>query len=112
MTKPDENAVDACIAACYRCASACDYCAVACLNEDSVAQMARCILLDMDCAAACRLTAGAMARRSECATTIARMCAEICNACGEECSKYDHEHCQECARSCLECADICKQLAA
>ncbi|MFN2361634.1 MAG: four-helix bundle copper-binding protein [Marinobacter sp.] len=112
MSKPDKNALDACIAACYRCASICDHCAVACLSEENVAQMARCIQMDMDCADACRFTAGAMARDSECFTTITRMCAEICKACGDECSKHDHEHCQDCARSCLECADICKELAA
>lgn len=112
MAEIDKTAVNACVAACYRCAAACDHCAIACLQEDKVAQMVRCIQLDMDCAAACRFTGATMARHSECATTIARMCADICNACGEECSKHDHEHCQACARSCLECADICEELAA
>lgn len=112
MSKFDKNSSDVCIATCYRCAAACDHCAVACLAEENVAQMAQCIKLDMDCADACRFTAATMARNSECATTISRMCAEICKTCGDECAKHDHEHCQECARSCLECADICKELAA
>ena len=107
-----EDILTACITACGQCAAACDYCSVSCLKEESVAHMARCIQLDMDCSEACRFTAGALARRSECASTIASMCAEICKACGEECGKHDHEHCQECARACRECADICEQLAA
>src|SRR5690606_30568793 len=53
-----------CIQACYTCAAACDHCATACLAEKDVKMMARCIELDMDCAAICRLAAAAMARGS------------------------------------------------
>ncbi|WP_152208198.1 four-helix bundle copper-binding protein [Marinobacter changyiensis] len=108
----DEDILTACIAACDRCAAACDHCSVACLQEDNVAHMAKCIQLDMDCAASCRFTAGALARKSEFSSTIARMCAEICRACGQECGQHDHKHCQECARACEECAHICEELAA
>src|SRR5690242_19857369 len=44
----------ACIDACNACADACDHCAAACLAEDDPKPMARCIALDMDCAAMCR----------------------------------------------------------
>lgn len=40
-----------CIDACNACAVACDHCAAACLQEADVKSMARCIALDMDCAA-------------------------------------------------------------
>ena len=51
-----------CIEACQRCADLCDHCASACLEEQNVAELARCIKLDMDCAQICRMAAGYMAR--------------------------------------------------
>lgn len=54
-----------CIRACNDCADACDHCSTACLHEDDVKMMARCIALDIDCAAICRMTAAYMARGSE-----------------------------------------------
>ena len=55
----------ACIEACNECAIACNHCAMACLKEDNVKMMARCIALDMDCAAICQLAAATIARGSE-----------------------------------------------
>jgi hypothetical protein len=40
-------------------------CATKCLQEPDVKRMARCIALDMDCAAICRLASGYMAPGSE-----------------------------------------------
>lgn len=102
----------ACIRACNDCADACDHCAIACLSEPDVKAMARCIALDIDCAAICRLAAGAMARNSEFAKQICRVCAEICEACGEECAKHEAAHCQECAEACKRCAEECRKMAA
>ncbi|RYZ61372.1 MAG: four-helix bundle copper-binding protein, partial [Chitinophagaceae bacterium] len=42
-----------CIDACLRCASACQHCASSCTQEEDVKMMARCIQLDMECAAIC-----------------------------------------------------------
>ena len=94
----------ACVDACNACADACDYCSVSCLQETHAHMMARCIALDMDCAAICRVAAGFMARRSECMTQICKLCADICKACGEECAKHPMDHCQACARACHVCA--------
>ena len=44
----------ACLDACNACADACDRCSTACLQVADVKMMARCIALDMDCAAICR----------------------------------------------------------
>ena len=44
---------ETCIEACLACAAACDYCASACLKEMKVEEMAKCIQLDMECAALC-----------------------------------------------------------
>lgn len=100
-----------CMSACNRCADACDHCSVACLGEPDVAELARCIRMDMDCAAICRLTAGALARGSEWAEDIAPLCAEICAMCAEECEKHRHNHCKECAEACSDCAQICRDMA-
>ena len=100
-----------CIDACNACADACDHCAGACLREDDVKSMARCIALDIDCASLCRLAAGFMARDSEFAKPLCRLCAEVCSACGDECGKHPHDHCRECAAACRRCAEECRRMA-
>ncbi|MBK4738824.1 four-helix bundle copper-binding protein [Noviherbaspirillum pedocola] len=101
-----------CIEACNACASACDFCAASCLQEQDVKMMARCIALDMDCAQICRLAAGYMARGSEHAKAICRLCADICQTCADECGKHQMSHCQECAAACKRCAEECRRMAA
>ena len=101
-----------CISACNDCADACDHCSTACLSESNVAEMARCIRLDMDCASVCRLAAGTMARGSECAGAICRLCAETCDMCADECGKHHHDHCKECAQAGKNCAQACRDMAA
>jgi hypothetical protein len=101
-----------CIDACNACADACDHCATACLQEPDVKMMARCIALDMDCAAICRLAAGYMARGSDAAKAVCGLCADICQACGDECAKHKHDHCQRCADACRRCAEECRRMAA
>jgi hypothetical protein len=101
-----------CIDACYTCAAACDHCATACLSEADVGKMADCIRTDIDCAQICRLAAGAMARGSDFAKDICRLCAEVCQQCGDICQKHQHDHCQECAKACFACAEECRKMAA
>lgn len=100
-----------CIDACNECAVACDHCASACLQEDDVKRMARCIALDIDCAAICRTAAGFMSRGSELAPAICAACADVCDACAEECERHDTDHCRECAAACRKCADECRRMA-
>ena len=104
--------LQSCIQACLRCASTCDYCASSCLKERDVAMMAKCIQLDMECAAICYTSAKLMSLGSAKAKEICRICADICQACSDECGKHQHEHCQECAKTCKECSDECKRFAA
>jgi Domain of Unknown Function (DUF326) len=73
--------------------------------------MSRCIALDMDCAAMCRLAAGLVARDSDFASDVCRVCAEICTACADECVQHPHEHCQACAHACRRCAAACRTMA-
>src|SRR3546814_7834325 len=100
-----------CIDACYACATECDHCAASCLGEQDVKSMARCIKLDMDCAQICRLAASYMARGSEFAQALCRLCAEVCEACAAECAKHEMDHCQRCAQACRQCAEECTRMA-
>ncbi len=92
-----------------KCITACEYCATLCLREPDVAMMARCIMLDRDCADICALTSRFIARNSEHAVHVLRECVEICRACAEECGKHKHDHCQHCAEICTQCAAQCEK---
>lgn len=105
------NPFTACIDACNRCAVACNTCSAACLQEPDVQHMARCIALDIDCAAMCQFAAGAMARNSAHAKAICQLCADICQACGDECAQHSAQHCQDCAAACHACAKACAAMA-
>ncbi len=107
-----ETLDQACIDACNACADACDHCSTACLQEADIRPMARCIALDIDCAALCRLAAASMARGSEFAKRLCSLCALVCEACGEECGRHEHDHCQACAAACAKCAEACRRMTA
>ena len=100
-----------CIEACLRCAAICNHCASSCTQEEDVAMMARCIQLDMECAALCYAAAQLMSLGSQRATEICGICATACEACAEECGKHKNEHCQECAEICNTCAEECRRMA-
>lgn len=74
--------------------------------------MARCIQLDMECAALCYAAAQVMSLGGTKANDLCRLCAEACKACAEECGKHDDEHCKECAEACRGCAEDCSKIAA
>ena len=99
-----------CIEACHACATACSHCATACLEEADPKPMVRCIRLDLDCAAICRLAAEVMGRGSEHAPIVCGWCAELCEACAEECARHQMDHCQTCAQACRNCAQACRSM--
>lgn len=100
-----------CIESCDVCAEICESCAAACLAEHDVAQLVRCIRLDVDCAALCRLASSFMARGSENVPAVLAACADVCKQCGEECARHKMEHCQLCAEACRRCAEECQRMA-
>lgn len=106
------NKNQSCIEACYSCAVACDQCAAACLQEQDVKVMARCISLDLDCAAICRTAAELMSRNSGSSKELCLLCAKVCDECSVECSKHPMDHCQECGVACKRCAEECRRMAA
>lgn len=108
----DQEQLAAVIKDCEACATTCLQCAAACLKEESVSQMTRCIQLDLDCAAICRLAAEVLARGSENAEDICSLCADICEQCADECAGHDMAHCQQCALACERCAEACQSVGA
>ena len=100
-----------CIEACLRYAAICNHCASSCTQEEDVKMMAKCIQLDMECAAICYAAAQLMSLGSSYATDLCKICAAICEACGNECTNHETEHCQECAKACKECAEACRKMA-
>ena len=89
----------------------CNECAAACLREEEVKMMARCITLDVDCAAIWQRAVAAMARDSEHVTAICSLCGDICDSCADECSKHAMEHCQRCAEACKRSATARRSMA-
>ena len=92
--------------------AACNHCAASCLREEDVKMMARCIQLDIECAALCQAAAQIMSLNGNSAAELCGICADACQACAEECAKHDHDHCRECARACRTCAEECRRMAA
>lgn len=113
----DRDALSDCIAVCLECAQSCTACADACLGEESVADLRRCIRLNLDCADMCETTAKVLSRHTAFEANDVRAvleaCLRLCKSCGDECAHHSmHEHCSVCAEVCRRCADACQRLAA
>jgi len=112
----DRDALTRSIDACFDCAQVCTACADACLGEEMVAELRRCIRLDLDCADVCEVTGWALSRQTETDEQALRRlleaCADSCRACAEECERHAemHEHCRVCADACRECEQSCRAL--
>lgn len=97
---------DECIEACEVALHRCQECVAADIREADPG-MARCSLINLDCADICAATLKALARRSEHHADFCAVCAHVCRACADECSQHEHEHCALCAAACQRCADAC-----
>lgn len=97
------------------CSQTCILCADACLAEDMVADLRRCIRLNLDCAALCEAIAAILGRQTEGDPGVVRAaieaCIAACEACGAECERHAgmHEHCRVCAEACRRCAEACRR---
>ena len=104
------------IEACYECAQVCTACADACLGEDSVAELRRCITLDLNCADICGAAGRALSRQTEYDSDVSgallRACRDVCRRCADECEQHAamHANCRVCAEACRACADACDAL--
>jgi hypothetical protein len=106
-----------CIEACHECAHACTACADDCLSEDNVAQMTKCIRLNLDCADICQTTGRVLSRQTEydakLTHAIVEACVQSCKSCGDECDRHAQqgtEHCRICSDACRGCEQACRQL--
>jgi hypothetical protein len=70
----DKEKLAACIAACFECAQTCTACADSCLAEEKVADLARCIRTDLDCADICAVTGAVLTRQTGDSSAIAGQC--------------------------------------
>jgi hypothetical protein len=112
----DREVLARCIEACFSCAATCTSCADACLSEEGVADLRKCIRLDLDCASICGATGAVITRQTEydSPTSKAQLeaCRQACATCAEECEQHadHHEHCRICAEECRRCEEACGEL--
>jgi hypothetical protein len=120
-THPSAIPIDAgiltrCIEDCASCAQTCTACADACLAEPSLAELVRCIGLDLVCADVCVTTAATLTRLTafepQLVRRVVEACLDACQRCGDECERHadHHEHCRICAEDCRSCAQTCEEL--
>jgi hypothetical protein len=81
-----------------------------------VAELTRCIRLNLDCADVCAATGKVLSRQTANNANVARAlleaCRVACQACGEECEAHaeQHGHCKVCAEACRRCEAACVNL--
>lgn len=105
-----------CVTHCHDCAATCTSCADACLGEAMVAQLTRCIRLNLDCADICAATANVLTRQTDTPADVVQRqleaCAAACRSCAQECEQHadHHEHCRVCAEACRACERACEEM--
>ncbi len=114
----DAAVLAAAIEALSDCAQACTACADDCLSEEMVAELTKCIRLNLDCADVCAATLRVVSRQTEYDANVTRplveACVAACRSCGDECERHAqmHEHCRVCAEACRRCEQACNDLLA
>jgi hypothetical protein len=114
----DKELLAGVIDTCLECAQSCTACADADLAEPMIADLTRCIRLDLDCADICEATARVLTRQTayerDVAQAVLRACVLACKLCGDECDRHAkmHPHCAVCAEVCHRCEELCEQLLA
>jgi Domain of Unknown Function (DUF326) len=114
----DRDALATCIDACFECAQVCTACADACLSEEMVAELTKCIRIDLDCADICATTGAVLSRHAgydaNLTKVVLQACRTACAGCAIECEDHAgmHEHCRICAETCRRCEQACADLLA
>lgn len=114
----DAEALARCIEACFECEQTCTACADACLGEEMVAELVRCVRLNLDCADICGATGRLLSRQTGydpiVTQAVLEACATACRSCADECTEHAgmHEHCLVCAEACRRCEAACEKLLA
>lgn len=115
----DADQLAAATEALYDCAQACTACADACLSEENVAELVKCIQLNLSCADICATSGRALSRQTEYDANLTRAlleaCVQACRSCAQECERHAEmgmEHCRVCAEACRRCQEACQTLIA
>ena len=109
----DSGLLIRCIEACASCGQTCTACADASLGEDDLAELVRCIGLDLICADLCATTEATLTRftvfEPRLVALVVEACLDACQRCADECEKHadHHEHCRISAEECRICAQAC-----
>jgi hypothetical protein len=103
----DQSTKD-CIAALNDCATECGNCFAHMVGKESKNNCPACCI---ECAAICRLCVDAIARNSQFAKQICKLCADISDWCAKECDAHDMDQCKRCAKACRRCAEACRKMA-
>jgi hypothetical protein len=113
----DAEQLAAATEALYDCAQACTACADACLSEEQVAELVKCIQLNLNCADVCITAGRALPRQTEYDANLTKAlleaCVQTCRSCGDECERHAEmgmEHCRVCAEACRRCEQACQAL--
>ncbi len=112
----NERALSECIEACFECAQACIGCADACLEEPGVAELRRCVRLNLGCADLCEATGRLLSRQFAPTDELVRKQIELlaltAAACAAECDRHGdkHAHCRVCRDVCRRCEAACHAL--
>lgn len=114
----DGSLLVTCVEACFECSNACTACADACLSEEAVADLRKCIRMNLDCDDVCAATGRLLTRQTayDAPTSKAQLeaCRIACATCAAECESHagQHEHCAICAEACRRCESACAELLA
>ncbi len=112
----DRDALAECIAACFECAQTCTACADACLSESNVADLVRCIRLDLDCADVCEATRRVLSRQTAYDATLTRGPGSVRDGLQElrgrvrPARRARHEALPGLAEACRRCEQACRTL--
>ncbi|MBG6192409.1 hypothetical protein IWX64_003381 [Arthrobacter sp. CAN_A212] len=110
------QAMTACIEAAFSCAQASDACADACMAEETVAELRKCIRLNLDCAELCVTTGRFLSRLTDVdgnlLKTILMACRDFCTTSAIENEKHAETYpsCRIAAEECRRCEQACQDL--
>ena len=102
-----------CLDDCSSCAAVCTHTAHHCLTLGGPHAAPDHQRLMHDCAALCTAAVSLMARQSDHAPDLCRLCATLCTACADDCERLGATEpaMQHCAQVCRRCAQSCHHMA-
>lgn len=105
--------MDECIRNCIACYQECTSCIPHCLSQGGKHVERKHIVLMMECAQVCQMSASLMELEGQFAYEHCQLCARICDACEESCRSVDpnDEMMQRCADVCRQCAESCRNMS-